>query len=318
MAASCMNNILDHNQHHHIPVLLEAAVSQVVTNAGTYVDATFGRGSHTQAMLNRLSPTSHLIAFDKDPSAIAYGHDAFHDKRLSLIHASFSELKNQLAALNLVGHVQGILFDLGVSSPQLDDPTRGFSFMHNGPLDMRMDTTQALTAEKWLNTVAESELADALWQYGEEKLSRRIAKAIVLARKEKPITTTKQLADLIRSVSPFVVGKHPATRTFQAIRIVINRELQELAAALSQAYEVLAIGGRLAVISFHSLEDRLVKQFIRQHEQGARLPRKLPVKYAAVVPTLQAIGSAIKPSQQECTLNPRARSAILRIAEKRS
>lgn len=318
MAACRMNEF-----HQHVPVLLNEAVQCLVLSPkGTYVDATFGRGSHSQAILDRLNADGRLIAFDKDPDAVAYAKQHFsHDKRFTIVHTSFARMQQCLDELNLSGHVDGILFDLGVSSPQLDNPERGFSFSREGKLDMRMDTTQGQDAMQWIAEVGEKELADVLWQFGEEKFSRRIARSIVATRAETPITTTAQLADIIKFATPKPKkphDKHPATRSFQAIRIAINQELTDLQQGLAQALEVLTIGGRLSVISFHSLEDRLVKQFIKQHEKGKELPRGLPIKGNQFDARLKSIGKPIKPNLQEVNLNPRARSAILRIAEKLS
>lgn len=303
----------------HLPVLLNEAVEALVQNpGGIYVDATFGRGSHTLAVLKHLDVNGRLIAFDKDPEAVAYARQHMHDQRFNIIHASFSSLKAVLSSMNLFGKISGILFDLGVSSPQLDNPLRGFSFQHDADLDMRMDTTQELSAMSWLAKISEKELADVLWQYGEERFSRRIARAIVAARMEAPITTTTQLADIISKAVPFVPAfkrkKHPATRSFQAIRIVVNQELTELQQGLEQALPALQTGGRLCVISFHSLEDRLVKQFIKGTANN-KLPRGLPIKGSLSVSPLKALGKK-RPGLKEITANPRARSAILRIAEK--
>lgn len=317
MAACRMSD----NLEKHIPVLLREVIANLVTTAdGIYVDATFGRGSHSQAILDQLNPQGRLIAFDKDPEAVAYARQHFaHDARFSILHASYAELENSLRSLDLVGKVQGILFDLGVSSPQLDNPARGFAFSKAGKLDMRMDTTRGEDAASWIARIDETELANVLFQYGEEKFSRRIARAIVAARAEKPITTTDQLAAIIDGAVPFrQPGKHPATRSFQAIRIVINQELVELEQALAQALRVLQPRGRLAVISFHSLEDRIVKQFIQQHEKGQDLPRGLPIKAREFKAQLKSLGKAIKPDLQETKQNPRARSAILRLSEKQS
>ena len=319
MAACRMNDMI----YQHIPVLLNEAVANLLTSLnGIYVDATFGRGSHSQAILNQLSPQGRLIAFDKDPEAVAYAKQHFsHDKRFSIIHRSFSQMETCLNELQVYGKVNGILFDLGVSSPQLDDPERGFSFSREGKLDMRMDTSQGMDAMTWIAKIGETELADVLWKYGEEKFSRRIARAIVTAREQQPITTTAQLADIVKFATPKPKkphDKHPATRSFQAIRIAINQELSELELALAQALEALAIGGRLAVISFHSLEDRMVKQFIKHHEKGEDLPRGLPVKGMHFNARLKSVSKLIKPSLREIHLNPRARSAILRIVEKLS
>jgi 16S rRNA (cytosine1402-N4)-methyltransferase len=316
MAACRMNDTL----HQHVPVLLNEAVEHLVfAPDGIYVDATFGRGSHTRAILQRLNQQGRVIAFDKDPIAVAYAKQQIHDARFTILHSSFAKLQEQLDNLNLQGQIHGILFDLGVSSPQLDDPERGFSFSRSGKLDMRMDTSSGIDALSWLATVDETTLAKVLWEYGEEKFSRRIARAIVMTRSTIPIETTGQLADLIVKAIPKTKktwDKHPATRSFQAIRIMVNQELTELQQGLAQALTVLITGGRLAVISFHSLEDRIVKQFIKQQEQGQALPRGLPVKGKQFNAILRAIGKPVKPSLQEINNNPRARSAILRIAEK--
>ena len=318
MAVRRMSDIF----HQHIPVLLQEAVDHLVISPdGTYVDATFGRGSHSQAILSKLSSQGRLIAFDKDPDAIAYAKQHIHDPRFALFHSSFARLQMCLNELGVFGNIQGILFDLGVSSPQLDNPARGFSFTREGPLDMRMDTSQGIDAMHWLAEVDEKKLATVLWEYGEEKCSRRIARAIVSARAESLIKTTTQLADIIASVMPRSKKpheKHPATRSFQAIRIAINQELTELQLGLLQSLEALVVGGRLCVVSFHSLEDRIVKQFIKLHEKGPDLPRGLPIKGNHFHARLQAIGKPIKPSTYETNVNFRARSAILRIAEKRS
>jgi 16S rRNA (cytosine1402-N4)-methyltransferase len=320
MAACRMNDII----HQHVPVLLNEAIANLLTSPdGIYVDATFGRGSHTQAILNQLSPQGRLIAFDKDPEAVAYAKQHFsQDKRFFIFHRSFAQLQISLQELGLDGQINGILFDLGVSSPQLDNPERGFSFAREGKLDMRMDTTQGIDAMTWLAKIDETELADIIWKYGEEKYSRRIARAVVNARQEQAIETTAQLAEIIKFAMPRPkkpADKHPATRSFQAIRIAINHELTDLELALDQALEALKMGGRLAIISFHSLEDRIVKQFIKHHEKGANdVPRGLPIKGVHFNSRLGSIGKAIKPSVKETNLNPRARSAILRIAEKLS
>lgn len=319
MAACRMSEIF----HQHIPVLLNEAVENlVISPGGIYVDATFGRGSHSQAILDRLNANGRLIALDKDLDAVAYAKQHFsHDARFKIFHTSFSRLKIVLQEEGLYGDVHGILFDLGVSSPQLDDPERGFSFIHDGKLDMRMDRSQGKDAMSWLGSVTEKDLADVLWQYGEEKFSRRIARAIVAARKENSITTTSQLAEIItrampKSKSSAQWKKHPATRSFQAIRIAVNQELLELQQGLEESLDALRITGRLAVISFHSLEDRLVKQFIKQHEKGREVPRGLPIKGDTFKSRLKSIGKPIKPDLREVNVNPRARSAILRIAEK--
>lgn len=319
MAACHMSEIF----HQHIPVLLkEATDNLIIIPDGIYVDATFGRGSHSQAILEHLNAKGRLIAFDKDPEAVAYAQKRFaNETRFQIFHHSFAQLENILKQLNVFGKVNGILFDLGVSSPQLDNPERGFSFSKPGRLDMRMDTTRGLDAMTWLNQVDEKTLAQVLWQYGEEKCSRRIATAIVKARLNQPITTTKMLADIVSSCLPRAKkpgDKHPATRSFQAIRIKINEELSDLEKALDQALEALSLNGRLAVISFHSLEDRIVKQFIKKQEKPQELPPGLPVKGETFKARLKTVVKPIKASLQEVEENPRARSAILRIAEKLS
>lgn len=306
--------------HHHVPVLLKESVQGIVTVPdGIYVDATFGRGSHSQAILACLNASGRLIAFDKDPEAIAYAQQHFaKEPRFQIIHGSFTQLKEVLERCNVFGHLSGILFDLGVSSPQLDNPDRGFSFMRSGKLDMRMDTTRGIDALTWLQTVDEKTLAQVLFEFGEEKFARRIAQAIVKARTIAPITTTKELAEIISATVPRGKKpgeKHPATRSFQAIRILINEELTDLRQVLIQALDSLKIGGRLGVISFHSLEDRIVKQFIKQHEHGTELPPGLPVKGERFSARLRSV-KPIKADLKQIKENPRARSAILRIAEK--
>lgn len=306
--------------HKHIPVLLNEAVDNLISSPnGIYIDATFGRGSHSLAMLKHMSPYGRLIAFDKDPEAVAYAKAEIRDPRFSIYHCSFARMQMVLSDIKVFGNIDGILFDLGVSSPQLDNPERGFSFVREGKLDMRMDTSQGMAAMTWLADIDEEKLATVLWQYGEEKFSRRIARAIVEARKAGPIETTTQLADIIKFAIPKPKkpqDKHPATRSFQAIRIAVNQELLELEQGLAAALEALAIGGRLAVISFHSLEDRIVKQFIRQHEKGEELPRGLPIKGEHFTARLKSISKPIKPNLNEINANPRARSAVLRISEK--
>lgn len=316
MAACRMSDII----HQHIPVLLREAVEHLITSpGGFYVDATFGRGSHSREMLKHLNSEGRLIAFDKDPEAIADA-ERIQDDRFRIFHASFAGMQSVLQKLGLMGKVSGVLFDLGVSSPQLDNPERGFSFVREGKLDMRMDTSRGKNAMQWLADIDETELANVLWQYGEEKFSRRIARAIVKAREEQPITTTSRLAEIVTRAIPVKnpKDKHAATRSFQAIRIAVNEELSDLESALPQALEALAPGGRLAVISFHSLEDRIVKHFIRQHEKGEELPHGLPVKGSRFQARLKSVGKPVKASEAELNLNPRARSAIMRIAEKQS
>lgn len=302
----------------HLPVLLNEVIENLAIKPdGIYVDATFGRGGHSRAILSHLNLNGRLFAFDKDQEAVNYALQHFSaDERFCIQQGSFIELKNILNKNNLLGKVDGILMDLGVSSPQLDDPKRGFSFLREGELDMRMDTSKNISAAEWLATVSEKELAQVLWEKGEEKFSRRIARAIVEARQKQPIVSTIQLAGIIAAAHPaWQKGKHPATQSFQAIRIFINRELEDLQQGLEQSLDVLAVGGRLLVISFHSLEDRIVKQFIQRQEKGEEVPRGLPIKNV-FKSRLKHLGRAIKPSEQEIDLNPRARSAKLRIAEK--
>lgn len=305
----------------HLPVMYAEALEQLaIKKEGIYVDCTFGRGGHSQGILSRLSDSGRLLAMDRDLTAIdsEAAQTLLKDKRFKLRHCCFSELENVVADEGWTGKVEGILFDLGVSSPQLDDPDRGFSFLRDGPLDMRMARHVGLSAEQWLAQVTEKDLAKVLSEYGEERFARRIARAVMERRTKTPITTTRQLADLIEDSLPFrEKHKHPATRTFQAIRIEINRELDELREALQQSVRVLKPGGRLVVISFHSLEDRMVKQFIRS-ESGAKFdPGKLPVKEADINKgMLKKIGKAIKAGDRETGQNPRARSAVMRVAER--
>ena len=303
----------------HRPVLLEEALTALNIRAdGRYVDGTFGRGGHSGAILARLGPEGRLLALDKDPAAVAEGERRFgDDPRFVIRQTSFAEIGEVTRTLGWLGKVDGILLDLGVSSPQLDDAERGFSFRHDGPLDMRMDPTCGPSAAEWLAEASEQEIARVLKEYGEERFATRIARAIVQARSEAPIETTGRLAAIVAAAVPNrEPGKDPATRSFQAIRIFINRELADLQAFLDQVLAVLAPGGRLAVISFHSLEDRLVKRFIREQEKGDRFPPDLPVTAAQLQPRLRAVGKPIRPSETEVRENPRARSAILRVAER--
>ena len=305
----------------HKPVLLEEAITGLnIKPDGIYVDATFGRGGHSQAILNRLGSTGRLIALDKDPAAVMHGKTGLfqQDARFSIEQASFATMKEVIERRELLGKVSGVLMDLGVSSPQIDDPRRGFSFSKDGPLDMRMDTTQHMDAALWLNTADEAEIRDVLKEYGEERFAKRIANAIIRRRESLKLSTTKELASLIAAAVPFCDRyKHPATRTFQGIRIFINRELDDLKVGLQQSIAVLADGGRLCVISFHSLEDRLVKRFIQRESEGESLPRGLPIKEDDIEKRLTKIGKMVLPSESEIGQNPRARSARLRIAERR-
>lgn len=305
----------------HVSVLLsEALEGLAVRPDGLYIDGTFGRGGHSRAILAQLSPEGRLIGFDKDPEAIRVGNQlAAEDGRFVVVQRSFAEMADELESRGLLGQVDGVLLDLGVSSPQLDDPGRGFSFLNDGPLDMRMNPAAGQSAADWINSADEADIATVLYEYGEERFSRRMARAIVARRAEQPFTTTADLAEVIKQANPaWEKHKHPATRAFQGIRIFINRELEDLAEGLQAALAVLAPGGRLAVISFHSLEDRQVKQFMRREAKGDPLPRNLPIRDAEIKVSLKLIGKAIKPSAAEIAANPRARSAVLRVAEKRS
>lgn len=281
---------------------------------GIYVDATFGRGGHCRRLLERLGPASRVVAIDRDPAAITAGKAiAEGDARLSLRHGNFAELGRILDELG-IEQVQGVMMDLGVSSPQLDDPQRGFSFRHDAPLDMRMDTTRGITAAQWLNAADQQEIARVLKEYGEERYARRIAAAIVAAR---PLTTTGELVEAVRRAQPRPTpGKHEATRVFQAVRLQVNAELDALRDGLEVAFERLAGGGRLAVISFHSLEDRLVKQYFRNLATPLRLPRRLPVRDHESRPPAHLVGASVTPGEAELRVNPRARSARLRVLEK--
>jgi 16S rRNA (cytosine1402-N4)-methyltransferase len=303
----------------HKPVLLDEVLAGLaVQSDGRYCDATFGRGGHAAAILAQLGPAGRVCAIDRDPQAIAAGRERFaSEPRLTLVRGSFGRLEERVRAAGLEGELQGVLLDLGVSSPQLDEAGRGFSFMQDGPLDMRMDNESGISAAQWLARAGEREIADVLFKLGEEKFSRRIARAIVAARDAAPIVSTRQLADLVAGAVPTrEPGKHPATRTFQAIRIHVNRELEEVEAALPQAVNLLAPGGRLCVISFHSLEDRLVKRFIRREAQGDPVYAGLPDIPPHARPRLRLVGGAVMPGEAEVAANPRARSAVLRIAER--
>jgi 16S rRNA (cytosine1402-N4)-methyltransferase len=301
----------------HTPVLLDEVLAGLAVQAtGSYCDATFGRGGHTAAVLAQLGPAGRVIAIDRDPEAIASGRERFAgEPRLTLVRGSFGQLAGLVRAAGWNDGLQGVLLDLGVSSPQLDEARRGFSFMQDGPLDMRMDYESGTSAAQWLARAGEREIADVLFRLGEEKFSRRIARAIVAARAETPITTTRQLAELVAAAVPTrEPAKHPATRTFQAIRIHVNRELEEVGSALPQAVDLLGPGGRLCVISFHSLEDRLVKRFMRREAQGDPVYAGLPDVPAHARPRLRLVGGAVMPSDAEVAGNPRARSAVLRVA----
>lgn len=307
------------SQELHKTVLLDEAVDALVTDAsGFYVDGTFGRGGHSGAILAQLADNGQLLAIDKDPQAIAYGQEKFAgEERLALYHGSFAELSDAVAGRGMSGQVTGILLDLGVSSPQLDEAERGFSFLQDGPLDMRMDTTRGMSAAEWVNTAEESEIARVFKEFGEERFARRMAGAICKRREEKPFSRTGDLAEVVKAANPaWEKGKHPATRAFQAIRIHINGELEDLQKTLASALEELKPGGRLVVISFHSLEDRMVKRYFREQEKGPQLPKGLPVMESQVPRTIRTIGKAIKASAEEVGGNVRSRSAVMRVAEK--
>lgn len=303
----------------HEPVLMQESVAGLRIHAGTtFIDATFGRGGHSALILESLGPKGRLLALDRDPDAIVAALKLRQqDHRLEVIHQRFSELGEIARNRGLFGGVDGILFDLGVSSPQLDDSTRGFSFLRDGPLDMRMDPGQGISAAQWINTADEKAIADVIYRFGEERHSRRMARRIVLERAQREITTTGQLAEIIKQANPaWEKSKHPATRAFQGIRIFINSEFDELEKGLDQALDSLTIGGRLVVISFHSLEDRIVKKFIALQTTGDSYPRDLPVPQEMLNPRLRPIAKAIKASVGEVNRNPRARSATMRVAEK--
>ena len=303
----------------HETVLLEPAVAALLTDdEGFYVDGTFGRGGHSRQILKGLRETGRLLAIDKDPEAIRAAHFEFgDDERFEIVQGSFSRLGELVANAGRAGRVNGVRLDLGVSSPQLDEAQRGFSFTQDGPLDMRMNPNEGQSAAQWLASAPEQEIADVIYRYGEERFSRRMARAIVEQRKIVPFTTTLQLAEIIKNANPaWEKHKHPATRAFQAIRIHINSELDDLQSVLRQALDVLCVGGRLAVISFHSLEDRMVKQFISEQVKGDDYPVGVPVQYADLNPRMKKVGKAVKADEAEIGANPRARSAIMRVAEK--
>ena len=303
----------------HVTVLLHEAVDALAVKPdGVYVDGTFGRGGHSRLILSKLGANGRLVVFDKDPQAIAVARQlAEADKRVQVVHGGFSGFQVALKELGIEA-VDGALFDLGVSSPQIDDAERGFSFRYDAPLDMRMDTTRGQTAAQWLAEAGEEEIREVIRDYGEERFNSQIARAIVQQRQERPILTTGQLAQLAaQAVRTRERGQDPATRTFQAIRIFINRELEEISAVLPQAAGYLKTGGRLAVIAFHSLEDRIVKQFIRRHSRPAPLPKWVMLRESErPEPPLREIGKAQRASVAETAANPRARSAVLRVAER--
>jgi 16S rRNA (cytosine1402-N4)-methyltransferase len=305
--------------HAHQPVLLAEVLDGLhIRSDGIYVDGTFGRGGHAGAILAELGPKGRLLAMDRDPEAVQSAARRFGgDPRFEIQQGTFTMLSHLVTQRQIIGQVNGMLLDLGVSSPQLDDPRRGFSFSDDGPLDMRMDPGADISAAQWLAKAGEHEISEVLFTFGEERYARRIARAIVGARDEAPLCTTRQLAELVAASIPVrEPHKHPATRSFQAIRIFINRELEELQSVLEQVPDILARQGRLAVISFHSLEDRIVKRFIRHEHRGEQPPPGMPVTGTEHTARLRPVGKAIRPGREEIASNPRARSAVLRIAER--
>ncbi|MCU7870431.1 MAG: 16S rRNA (cytosine(1402)-N(4))-methyltransferase RsmH [Candidatus Thiodiazotropha sp. (ex Lucinoma borealis)] len=305
----------------HFSVLLQPSIEALrIDPAGVYLDGTFGRGGHSRLILDALDNQGRLIAIDRDPDAVTYGRKQFgQDARFHIVQESFAVLADVAEQVGVMGQVDGILLDLGVSSPQLDQAERGFSFTKDGPLDMRMDPNSGMSAAAWLAQAEMKEIGKVLKEYGEERHAKRIARAIVEARDIRPITTTLQLADIVSQANPsWEKGKHPATRSFQAIRIFINGELDALQKSLQRILDVLVVGGRLVVISFHSLEDRLVKRFMREQARGDRFPPGVPVTQDQLQPRLRLVGKAIRPSAEEIEINPRSRSAVLRVAERLS
>ncbi|MBA1243917.1 MULTISPECIES: 16S rRNA (cytosine(1402)-N(4))-methyltransferase RsmH [Pseudomonas] len=305
----------------HITVLLNEAIEALAVRAdGCYIDGTFGRGGHSRLLLQQLGRDGRLLGFDKDPQAIATGQTlAAEDGRFVIVQRSFAEMADEAERLGLKGKVSGILLDLGVSSPQLDDPTRGFSFLNDGPLDMRMDPDRGVSAAQFIAQAPEEEIARVFKEYGEERFARRMARAVVERRQVQPFERTGDLAQVLKDANPaWEKNKHPATRAFQGLRIHVNNELADLEAGLRAAMDLLEIGGRLAVISFHSLEDRIVKLFLRRLEKGEvdTLPRNLPVQVQRFDPIVRTLGKARFASEAELKANPRSRSAVMRVAEK--
>ena len=304
----------------HLTVLLNEAVEALVqTPSGTYVDGTFGRGGHSRAILQQLDDQGRLIGVDKDPLALAEARTLEQEEsRFNIFQGSFADLESYAQTSDVVGKLDGILLDLGVSSPQLDDPERGFSFMNDGPLDMRMDPNSGESAADWVNSASEAEIIRVLKDYGEERFARRMARAIIAERQEEPITRTARLAHIVKEANPaWEKGKHPATRAFQGIRIHINRELADLEICLEKSLDLLKPGGRLVVISFHSLEDRIVKRFMRDMAKGdTHLPKGIPFTQEQLNIRLKLVGKAIKPSKEEVNHNTRSRSAVMRVASK--
>jgi len=309
------------SDYKHVTVLLDEAVAALGVRAdGRYLDGTFGRGGHSRLLLQQLGSDGHLLGFDKDPLAIATGQAlAAEDGRFVVVQRSFAELGEEVARRGWTGTLDGILLDLGVSSPQLDDPERGFSFLNDGPLDMRMNPDQGISATEWIASAPEEEIARVFKDYGEERFAKRMARAVVQRRLEKPFERTADLAQVLTVANPaWEKGKNPATRAFQGLRIFINNELGDLERGLDAALEALAVGGRLVVISFHSLEDRIVKQFMRRHAKGEAdtLPRDLPIIPEKFIPRLKLLGKPQYACAEEVRANPRSRSAVMRVAEK--
>ena len=309
------------SSYNHVTVLLDEAVAALAVRPdGRYLDGTFGRGGHSRLLLRQLGPDGCLLGFDKDPLAIATGQAlAAEDGRFVVVQRSFAELGAELAQRGWTGTLSGVLLDLGVSSPQLDDPERGFSFLHDGPLDMRMDPSRGVSAAQWIATANEDDIARVFREYGEERFAKRMARAVVQRRAVQPFERTADLAQVLTVANPaWEKGKNPATRAFQGLRIFINNELGDLEAGLEAALEALDVGGRLVVISFHSLEDRIVKQFMRRHAKGEAdtLPRDLPIIPEKFVPRLKLLGKPQYASAEEVKANPRSRSAVMRVAEK--
>jgi len=310
---------MDGDNNNHRPVLLDEVVEALaIKSDGVYLDGTFGRGGHAEKILSHLGPQGRLLAMDQDPQAIGVAQQKFaKEPRFEIVQQNFEKIQEFVASKGLTHKVDGVLLDIGVSSPQLDDASRGFSFLRSGPLDMRMNPQAGQSAAEWLANVDEYDLVTVLMHKGEEKFARRIASAIVAARKETEITDTVQLANIIAAAKPIKdKKKHPATKSFQAIRIHINRELEVLESALQASLNVLAVGGRLAVISFHSLEDRMVKRYFRDVSRGPQIPKDIPIMAKDIEQPYKLVGKAIKPGKQELQENPRSRSSVLRVLER--
>jgi len=304
------------SNHHQSVMFTESIDALNIKTGGIYIDATFGRGGHTQGILDKLDKSGSVIAFDQDIHAVEFAKENFNDERLTVIHSAFTHMGEILNERNLSGKIDGILMDLGVSSPQLDNADRGFSFNSDGPLDMRMDQTSGISAAQWLENADAVEIANVIYEFGEERKSRHIASAIKRVQQDEAITTTLQLANIIAGVVRTKKNKHPATRSFQAIRIFINQELKQLAETLEQSVDLLAPEGRLSIISFHSIEDRIVKQFIQKHSKQKQLPKGLPVMNSDIQQTLFKDFGKQFASKAEVQNNKRSRSAILRIAKR--